>query len=69
MAETYRITLQTHLTTLAKDKDNNHISEQWERLKHAIKRIAEELVGFKQNNERIGWYDDECSSILKCYNL
>ena len=67
IAEAYQKEVQIQLDQ-SKDsinKENSNINEQWDRIKVALTKAAEEVVGFKQINQRAGWFDSECRKIIE----
>ena len=67
IAETYQKVVQSQLEK-SKDKmnkENPNINEQWDRIKVALTKSAEEAIGFKPINQRAGWFDKECREIIE----
>lgn len=50
------------------NKESSNINEEWDRIKLAVTKAAEEVVGFKQTNQRAGWFDSECKKIIEDRN-
>ena len=67
VADAYQKAVQTHLETTQEEMDsaNTNINEQWDRIKYAMKRSAEEIIGFKQTNQRTEWFDEECKKSVE----
>lgn len=68
--EEYSRNVQQHLRIEVAARDNDiELEESWISVKSAIKQAAEKTIGYRRQEQREAWFDDECKEAIEARNM